>query len=82
MTHGLSIFVINMKLDEVVEIESFYDFGPDRSFESWVNERRDNMMSSSVVSLIDDRSEILSEVYIISLSYIEIMTDVFRPTYI
>lgn len=67
-----------MQFYEIIEFMSFYDFRSDGSFESWINKRRDNMMSSTIISLIDNNAKIVSEINIKRLSDIEIMLCMFR----
>lgn len=67
-----------MELDEIIELVSLHDLSPDRAFESRVDERRDDMMPSAVISLIDDDAIIFAEIDIERLSDIEVMFSVFR----
>ena len=69
--------MIDMQFYEIIESISFHDLRPDGSFETWVDERRNDVMSSSVVSVIDDRPEIFSEIHVECLSDIEVVFRMF-----
>jgi len=57
---------------------SFYDFSPDRSLETWIDEWRDDMMTSSIIPLIYDSPKIISKIHVECFSDIEIVFRMFR----